>query len=164
MRVIKVLRVAFFCCLAVIGVSANAQTPVSCNWATISSEGPPNGSSRYISQQCNESNGTFVAGRSFVWVQGSITSCNLSTATNVTYTGDCMSPSFFRTSIPSTPACANAGKYLGNVCGNSASNIPVHLACGSNCSLRFETVGWTAMCPHPGQSPAGSPELKVFCK
>ncbi len=168
MRVIKMLGATLLGFVAFIGASANAQqvVPVSCTWSTVSSYGPPDNSWRDIVRACKESNGTLVANQSFRGYNGTgvMENCVITPATNISYTGTCASPSFSRAVPPLPPVCANAGKYLGNGCANGTANIPVATACGSNCSLRFETVGWTAACPHPGQSPAGSPEVKVFCQ
>lgn len=167
MRVIKIAGGLFLGLVALLTFNANAQTqnaPVSCNWVQTGSQSGQ--SIAIITLQCQESGGNVAATRVLTYTAPTwqITNCNISLSSGVLNSGTCQSPNLYRPIDPPVSTCANAGKYLGNSCANSTVNIPVPVACGANCSLRFETVGWTAACPHPGQSPAGSPEVKVFCK
>jgi len=178
MRVIKMLGAALLGFAALIGVSANAQVSVSCNWIVVSSYGPPDGSSRNITQQCKESNGTLVATRNFYSLaNGTVTSCSLSPASNISYTGACMSPSFSRTlasssaqsssSAPSVSACATPGMRVQGGCANSynssmLTNPTIVARCGSGCSVEYRTIGWTSACPS-GYG-GSSPEYGLFCK
>lgn len=176
MRVIKMLGAALIGFAAFIGVSANAQTPVACSWTVVSSYGPPDNSYRNIVRECRESNNTLVATQSFVgYSSGAVQNCVLTPAANITYTGACISPSFFRNAASSSsaqsssaPACTTPGRQVfGGFCANSADSSmlsnPTYLArCGSGCSLEFKNLGWTTRCPNSGQG--RSPEYGVFCK
>lgn len=169
MRVIKMLGATLIGFAAFIGVSANAQqVPVSCNLVLISSDGPPNGSSRYITHQCKESNGNAVASRALVWTQATngYTSCTISTQADITWTGTCLSPSFFRTTTP-PPACTSINVQVQGGCANSydssmLTNPTIVARCGSGCSLEYRTIGWTSLCPNSGSG--RSPEYGLFCK
>ncbi|WP_152600242.1 hypothetical protein [Cellvibrio mixtus] len=172
MRVIKMLGAALLGLAVLINVGANAQgVPVSCTWSVASSEGPPNGTWRDVVRVCKEANNTWVASQNFRSYNGSnvMENCTLTLAANISSTGACSSPSFFRTAVSSSsasssasPVCPNAGKFLGQGCANGTANIPVPTLCGNNCSLRFETIGWTTACPYAGEG--RSPEVKVFCQ
>jgi hypothetical protein len=184
MRVIKMLGVALLGLAALVSVGANAQqVSVPCVWQTISSEGNPNGSSRYITQQCKESNSSLVATRKFVWIQGQgVISCDMSyLAPGVSYTGNCLeptSPSFFRSPVSSSSAqsssaassisaCATSGRRVQGGCANSynssmLTNPTIVARCGSGCSLEYRTIGWTSACPNSGNG--RSPEYGLFCK
>lgn len=170
MRLVKMLGTALFICAAFIGVSANAQqVPVSCNWSVVSSEGPPSGTSRHIVVQCKESNGNVVATRNLTWTNtDGYTSCTISTASDIGYTGTCMLPSLYRTTTApssvtsSTPNC-NSGAYIGSGCANSMTASPgfgaaVGQVCGTGCPVRFENLGATNGCR------VQSPYLNAYCQ
>jgi len=173
MRVIKILSAALIGFAAFIGVSVNAQqVPVSCVWTLVSSDGPPSGATRYIVLQCKESNGNQIATRNLVWTQAAngYTSCTISTAPSISWTGDCMSPSFYRTIVASSsaqssssaPSC-NSGAYIGSGCANSMTASPgfgaaVQQVCGAGCPVRYENFGATNGCW------TQSPYLKAYCK
>lgn len=173
MRVIKMLGVALLGCAAFLSVGANAQqTSVACDLVLVSSDGPPSGASRVIIHQCTESNGNSVATRTLNWTStAGYTSCTISTATNIGWTGTCLSPSFYRTqssttsSVPST--CTTPGVRVLGGCANSYDSSfltnPTYLArCGAGCTLEYRTIGWTAACPNSGNG--RSPEYGLFCK
>jgi hypothetical protein len=183
MRVIKMLGAALIGFAALVGVSVNAQTLVSCSWNTVSSEGPSNGSVKYIVQQCKESNGAVIATRNFVWsAANGLQSCSMTTAPSISYTGDCLqpvSPTFYRAVVSSSSAqssstassvsaCTTPGMQVhGGFCANSVNPAlltnPTYIArCGAGCSLEFKSVGWTSTCPNSGNN--RSPEYGVFCK
>ncbi len=180
MRVIKMLGSVAISFAAFIGLSANAQTPVSCTWTVVSSYGPPNNTYRNIVRECRESNNALVATQSFVgYSNGDVQNCVLTPAANITYTGSCMSPSFFRNVASSSSAqssstasnvssCTTPGMQVhGGFCANSADpallSNPTYIArCGAGCSLEFKNVGWTSRCPNSGNG--RSPEYGVFCK
>lgn len=179
MRVIKMLGAALIGCAAFIGVSANAQTPVSCSWSVISSDGPPNGSWRNIVRVCKESNGALVATQSFLGTStGGVQNCVLTPVASISYTGSCISPTFFRaaassssaqssSSVSSVSACATPGMRVQGGCANSynssmLTNPTIVARCGSGCSLEYRTIGWTSACPS-GYG-GSSPEYGLFCK
>jgi hypothetical protein len=178
MRVIKMLGAALLGIAAFVSVGANAaQEPVSCVWSLVSSEGPLTGATRYIVLQCKESNGNQAATRNMVWTQAAngYTSCSISTALSIGWTGDCMSPSFYRTIASSSSAqgsstpssCATPGMRIQGGCANSydssmLTNPTIVARCGSGCSLEYRTIGWTSACPNSGNG--RSPEYGLFCK
>lgn len=173
MALIKILGAALLSCAAFIGVNANAQqvTPVSCTWGTISSYGPPDNSWRDIVRACKESNGTLVANQSFRGYNGTgvMQNCVITPATNITYTGTCESPSFFRNIPPPPPdsLCTTPGVRIQGGCANSYDSSmltnPIYLSrCGSGCALEYRTIGWTSACPNSGNG--RSPEYGIFCK
>jgi hypothetical protein len=179
MRVIKMLGAALIGFAAFIGVSANAQTPVACSWTVVSSYGPPDNSYRNIVRECRESNNTLVATQSFVgYSSGAVQNCVLTPAANITYTGACISPSFFRNAassssaqssrvVSSVSACATPGVRVQGGCANSFDSSmltnPTYLSrCGSGCTLEYRTIGWTSACPNSGNG--RSPEYGLFCK
>lgn len=173
MRVIKMLGAALIGFAALIGVGASAQTPVSCNLVLISSDGPPDGSSRYITHQCIEANGNVVATRNLIWTKAAngYTSCVISTSTNITWSGTCLSPSFYRTVVTSSSSsvssCTTPGARVQGGCANSYNpgmlTNPTYLSrCGSGCTLEYRTLGWTSACPNSGEG--RSPEYGLFCK
>lgn len=171
MRVIKMLGAALIGCVVFFGVGANAQTPVSCSWSVISSEGPPNGSWRNIVRVCKESNGALVATQSFLgYSNGDVQNCVLTPVASISYTGSCISPAFFRAvassssaqSSSSAPSC-NSGAYIGSGCANSMTASPgfgaaVQQVCGTGCPVRYENFGATNGCW------TQSPYLKAYCK
>lgn len=165
MRVLKLLGVAALASIAFSTTNAMAQTqnvPVSCNWVQTGSQSGP--FTAIITFQCQESGGNVAATRSLTYTAPSwqVSNCSISLASGVYNSGSCQSASLYRIEPIPPSLCAKAGTYLVNLCANSAGNIPVQSACGSNCSLRFETVGWTSMCPAVGEG--RSPEVKVFCQ
>lgn len=177
MRVIKMLGAALLGIAAVVSVSANAaQEPVSCVWHLVSSDGPPSGATRYIVLQCKESNGNQIATRNLIWTQAAngYTSCSISTAPNIGWTGACMSPSFYRNITSSSSAqsssvssCATPGMRIQGGCANSYDSSmltnPTYVSrCGSGCSLEYRSLGWTGACPNSGDG--RSPEYGLFCK
>lgn len=170
MRVLKVLCTAIISCVTLFAFSASAQTqnvPVSCNWVQTGSQSGPY--TAVITFQCQESTGGVAATRSLTYTAPSwaVTNCSISLSSGVLNSGTCQNASLYRVVSVVGSTCPNEGKYLMNVCANSLGSVNptwVQQQCGSNCSLRTEVVGWTSRCPHPGQSPAGSPEVKVFCK
>lgn len=161
MRAIKTIGNLLLGFAALITFNATAQTqnvPVSCSWVQVGSQSGP--SAAIITLQCQGAATRVLTYTAPTW---QVTSCTISLSPGVYNSGTCQNPNLYRVEQV-VSLCANAGKYLGNGCANSIGNIPVPTACGSNCSLRTEVVGWTSQCPHPGQSPAGSPEVKVFCQ
>lgn len=177
MKLIKMLGAALLSCAALMSVGANAQqTPVACNLVLVSSYGPPSGVSRVIIHECNESNGNTVATRTLNWTStGGYTSCVISTASNIGWTGTCLSPSFYRgtassssaqsSSVPST--CTSPGRRVHGGCYNSFNQSmltsPTYLSrCGTGCVLEDRNLGWTSVCPalYEGRSP----EFGLFCK
>lgn len=179
MRVIKMLGAVLISCAAFFGASVNAQTPVSCNWTVVSSYGPPNNSYRNIVRECRESNNALVATQSFVgYSSGAVQNCVLTPAANITYTGVCISPSFFRNTAPSSftqssnvvssvSACTTPGMRVQGGCANSfnssmLTNPTIVARCGSGCNLEYRTIGWTSACP--SGSGGSSPEYGLFCK
>lgn len=179
MRAIKILGAALLVCVGCIGVSANAQTSVSCNWGVVSSYGPPDNSWRDIVRECREPNGTLVATQSFRgFATGGTSNCSLSLATNISYTGACMSPSFTRNVTPassaqsssvasSVSACSTPGMRIQGGCANSYDSSmltnPTYVSrCGAGCTLEYRSLGWTSACPSSGNG--RSPEYGLFCK
>lgn len=171
MRAIKMLGAALLGVAAFLSVGVHAaQEPVSCAWSLVSSDGPPSGATRYIVLQCKESNGNQVATRNLVWTQAAngYTSCTISTAPSIGWTGDCMSPSFYRTivNIP-VSTCTTPEARIQGGCANSydssmLTNSTYVSRCGSGCSLEYRTLGWTSVCPNSGNG--RSPEYGLFCK
>jgi hypothetical protein len=173
MRVLKILGSALIGCAALFAFTASAQTqnvPVSCNWVQTGSQSGPY--TAIITFQCQESTGGVAATRSLTYSSPSwaVTNCSISLASGVLNSGNCQNTSLYRVVPVVVPVstCPNAGKLITSSCGNSLGSSAfgqwAMQQCGSGCTLRYETVGWTAQCPHPGQSPAGSPEVKVYCK
>jgi hypothetical protein len=173
MKALKNLGMALLGCMALVTFNASAQTqnvPVSCSWVQTGSQAGQ--SAAIITFQCKESNGNVAATRSLTYTAPSwqVTNCSISLASGVFNSGTCQSASLYRVEPVVTPqsSCANAGKYLMNVCANSLSGASpawIQQQCGSGCGLRTEIIGWTNQCPIPsGGAPAGSPEVKVFCK
>jgi len=180
MYVIKVFGSVLLIFTAFICVGASAQqVPVSCTWAVISSYGPPDNSWRDIVRHCKEPDGTLVATQSFRGFSGGgVLNCSLAPVSNVGYTGDCMSPSFYRThgssssvqsssAASSVSACTTPGVRVHGGCnGAYNSNLltqPNILArCGVGCSLEHRVIGWTSACPNEGTG--RSPEFGLYCK
>lgn len=165
MRVLKLLSVVAMVSAAFSATNAMAQTqnvPVSCNWVHASSQS--GASAAIVTFQCKEANNNVAATRSLTYSAPTwqVTYCTISLASGVYNSGSCQSASLYRVEPIPPSLCAKAGTYLVNMCANSMVNIPVQSACGSNCSLRYETVGWTSMCPAVGEG--RSPEVKVFCQ
>lgn len=170
MSVLKKVGSFILGAVALIAIQATAQTqnvPVSCSWVQTGSQSGP--FAAIITFQCQESGGSVAATRSLTYTAPTwqVTNCSISTASGVFYSGTCQNASLYRVQTV-VSACANAGKLITSACGNSLGSDAfgqwAMQQCGSGCSLRYETVGWTAKCPHPGQSPAGSPEVKVYCQ
>lgn len=180
MNLIKMLGATLLSCLALISVSASAQqVPVSCSWTVVSSYGPADNSWRDIVRQCKEANGTLVATQSFrALSNGGVSNCSLSPITNVSYTGDCMSPSFYRnaassssaqssSSSSSVSACATPGLRVHGGCANSYNtdlleNPTIQARCGTGCTLEYQVIGWTTACPRGRDG--SSPEFGLYCK
>jgi hypothetical protein len=178
MKLIKMLGAVLLSCAAVMSVGANgAQEPVGCVWSLVSSDGPPSGATRYIVLHCKESNGNQVATRNLVWTQAAngYTSCTISTGPSIGWTGDCMSPSFYRTIASSSSAqsssapttCTTPGMRIQGGCANSYDSSmltnPTYVSrCGSGCSVEYRELGWNNVCPYSGIG--RSPEYGLFCK
>lgn len=165
MRALKLLGVAALASMAFSTTNASAQTqnvPVSCTWTQVSSQSGPY--TAIIGLQCKEANNNVAASRTLTYTAPSwqVTNCSISLASGVYNSGTCQDANLYRTVAPLSSQCQNAGKFLGQGCANRTANIPVQTLCGDNCSLRFETIGWTAACPYAGEG--RSPEVKVFCQ
>lgn len=179
MSVMKMLGAALLSCIALMSVSVNAQpVPVSCNWSVVSSYGPPDNSWRDIVRQCKESNGTLVATQNFRgFANGTVTNCSLTPASNIGYTGACMSPSFYRTTSSSSSAqsssaassvsaCTTPGLRVHGGCANSytpalLTQPNIQARCGTGCTLEYQVLGWTSACPNVGEG--RSPEFGIYC-
>lgn len=179
MSLVKMLGTALLSCIVLTCMSANAQqVPVSCTWSVVSSYGPPDNSWRDIVRQCKESNGTLVATQSFRgFANGNVSNCSLSLASNISYTGACITPSFYRTTSSSSSAqsssaassvsaCATPGLRVHGGCANSytpalLTQANILARCGAGCTLQYQEVGWTSACPYSGQ--VRSPEFGLYC-
>lgn len=183
MKVIKMLGAALLAGAVFLSVGVNAQTIVPCTWGVTSSYGPPDGSVRYVTQQCKEANNTLVATRSFTaWPNvATVANCIITPATGITYVGSCQpntSLTFYRNAASSSSAQSSSAASSVSVC--TTPNVRVHggcansydsgmltnptiiARCGSGCSLEYRTIGWTSACPNSGN--ARSPEFGLFCK
>ncbi len=170
MKVIKIVSAALICFSAFIGLSANAQTPVACTWVATSSDGPPNGAWRVISQECKDASGNTIGGRSFRVTGNVYSNCTHGAAVGYTVSGDCTPPSYpvfylaassSSSAQSSAPSC-NSGAYIGAGCANSMTASPgfgvaVGQVCGTGCQVRFENLGATNGCYRE------SPYLKAYC-
>lgn len=182
MKVIKMLGAAMLAGAAFLSIGVNAQTVVPCTWAVTSSYGPPDGSIRYVTQQCKEANNTLVATRSFTaWPNVStVADCVLTPAAGITYVGSCppgASLTFYRnaSSSSSVPSSSSTSSSISSVSACTTPNVRVQggcthnydssmltnptiiSRCGSGCSLEFRSLGSTSACPQTG-------EYGIYCK
>ncbi|MGD8176291.1 hypothetical protein [Marinimicrobium sp. ARAG 43.8] len=176
MKIQKILSIIILGFIAFVGVHVNAEAvPVSCSWSVISSYGPPDNSWRDIVRECKETDGTLVATQTFRgYSNGNVENCSILPEDGITYTGACMTAEFFREELNgggngggNSSQCTTPGMRVQGGCANSYDSSmltdPVILGrCGSGCSLRFETLGWTEACPFVGHN--RSPEYGLFCK
>jgi len=171
MRVIKMLGVALLGCAAFLSTVANAQTPVSCNWASIGTENPPNYNITIVYHQCKQTNGTLIANRQLITnkTTGAVQQCTLTPESGYTYSGSCLNPSFSTQSpiVTPTSSCTTPGVQVHGGCANSYNpsflTNPTYLSrCGTGCTLEYQSQGWTSACP-PGNA-GSSPQYGLFCK
>lgn len=171
MKIVNLAGIAMAGIAAFASASSMAETiNVSCSWVQTNVQSDRTGAG--VTSACSTSSGELIAtrleGYDYSVSYSQPVSCEITTEPNINFSGSCQNPSFTKTIVqPESASSCNVGHYLGNACANSFSSpgfgAYVAATCGAGCSVSFENLGWTSLCPHPGSSPSGSPELAAYC-